>query len=330
MIGYPTQSLEMTNITLVTFYVLFLNTAWLLLLVNANMTEQPITFGLNGNMSDFNSDWFRTTGNLMISTMIFNAYYPILEFVGFWALRLWPRLSDSGWTLDHNKTKTTSVQGYIDIWGGPLFYTHFKYSSVLNIVFVTFMYGFGLPILFPIACVTFAVTYIIEKSSLYYSYRQPPAYDATLSNTCLEKMWWAPVLYIAFGYWMASSKQLNSNENLDNYLETTGSVFMSNHIMTDVFLLNGWSGLGFAMLFTFVAIIVLYFFGGLLMEYLSEKISWIKIGDIELEEEIDNYWNCLDEEDREWAIKEEEYAHEVLNMPIMLPENLQKLKEAKK
>lgn len=177
MIGYPTQSLEMTNITLVTFYVLFLNTAWLLLLVNANMTAQPISFGLEGNMSDFNSDWFRTTGNLMISTMLFNAYYPILEFIGFWALRILSRLTDSGWTLNHNKTKTTSVQGYIDIWGGPLFYTHFKYSSILNIVFVTFMYGFGLPILFPIACVTFLITYVIEKSSLYYSYRQPPAYD---------------------------------------------------------------------------------------------------------------------------------------------------------
>lgn len=135
-------------------------------------------------------------------------------------------------------------------------------------------------------------------------------------------------MYIAFGYWMASSKQLNSNDYLNNYLMTTGSVFQSDHIMTDVLKPSGWSGLGFAMIFTFVAIIFLYFAGGLVMEKMSEKISWIKIGDIQLDEEIDNYWNCLDEEDRLWAIKEEEYAHEVLNMPIMLSESFQKLKAA--
>ena len=312
----------MTNITRVTFYVLFLNTAWLLLLVNANMTQQPISFGLNGPMSDFNSDWFRTTGNLMISTMIFNAYYPLLEFCLYWAMRILPRLLDSSWTLNHLKTKSTSVQGYIDVWGGPLFYTHFKYSAILNVVFVTFMYGFGLPILFPIACITFMVTYIIEKASLYYSYRQPPAYDEKLSNACLEKMWWAPVLYIAFGYWMADSKQLTSNDYLGNVLMTTSSTFQSGHVMSDVFTPAGWSGLGFSMLFTFCATIVMYFFGGLAMDLLSEKISWIAIGDIELDEEIDNYWKCLEQEDRDWAIKEEEYSRNEFNMQIMLDASL--------
>ena len=48
---------------MLTFYVVFLNTGILLLMVNANMMKQPISLGLDGPMSDFNSDWFRLTGN---------------------------------------------------------------------------------------------------------------------------------------------------------------------------------------------------------------------------------------------------------------------------
>ena len=45
-VGYKTETKKLIRTTLLTFYVLFLNTAFLVMLVNANMTEQPITFGL--------------------------------------------------------------------------------------------------------------------------------------------------------------------------------------------------------------------------------------------------------------------------------------------
>jgi len=40
----------------------------------------------------------------------------------------------------------------------------------------------------------------------------------------------------------------------------------------------------------------------------------ILIGDVaeELNEDIDNYWNSLDEDDRNWSIKEEEHAKTLL------------------
>ena len=39
VIGYPTKTDEMTQITKITFFVTFLNTAWLLMLTNANLVE---------------------------------------------------------------------------------------------------------------------------------------------------------------------------------------------------------------------------------------------------------------------------------------------------
>jgi hypothetical protein len=63
-----------------TFFGIFFNTAFLFLFVNADLSEQPASFGLtSGSYSDFNSNWFQNVGNVIVSTMIFNAYFPLLE-----------------------------------------------------------------------------------------------------------------------------------------------------------------------------------------------------------------------------------------------------------
>lgn len=43
----------------------------------------------------------------------------------------------------------------------------------------------------------------------------------------------------------------------------------------------------------------------------------LEIGDIELDEDIDNYWASLDEKDRNWAIKEDEYATKTLGLQLL-------------
>ena len=47
-IGYPTETAALLETTKVTFAVQFFNTAFLLLLVNADLSEQPFSFGLTG------------------------------------------------------------------------------------------------------------------------------------------------------------------------------------------------------------------------------------------------------------------------------------------
>ena len=58
---------------------------------------------------------------------------------------------------------------------------HYKYASILSITYITFIYGFGMPILFPIACGSFMVLYFVEKFMLFWAYRLPPMYDEKLS-----------------------------------------------------------------------------------------------------------------------------------------------------
>ena len=58
---------------------------------------------------------------------------------------------------------------------------HFKYSELLNIIYVTFMFGIAMPVLFPIAFISILILYIMERLKITYYYRKPPMYDHKLN-----------------------------------------------------------------------------------------------------------------------------------------------------
>jgi len=325
-IGYKTNTKELERITTIVFLCQFFNTAFLLLMVNADLSEQNFDWGLtSGSISDFNSVWFKSVGNTLISAMIFNGVFPVIDFFMFFGLRLLFRLLDSSCTLKMYKTKKTSIQGYLNCYLGPEYLLHYKYSAILNYTFVTFLYGFGLPMLFPVAFFSFFVLYFVEKTMLYYSYRLPPMYDATLSESVLNKLQFAPIFFLAFGYWMASSKQLLSNE----YLTATASASatpITQHGYWSIFTASGWAAPAFPLLIGFIIFFVIFFFGGYLDALIAKCFPNFVIGDIELDEEIDNYWAALDQNDRSWSLEEERNARSNLgNMKILTDESLEKL-----
>lgn len=106
--------------------------------------------------------------------MMFNAWFPLVEVVLYWGIRYVYRWIDRGFSCincSKYNTKATSLNNYISIYAGGEYYMHFKYAGILNIVYVTLMYGFGMPILYPIAVYALVVLYLSEKAMLYYSYR---------------------------------------------------------------------------------------------------------------------------------------------------------------
>lgn len=291
-------------------------------MINANLQEQKISFNLSGPYNDFNSDWFRFTGNVILGAMIFNAFYPIMEFLGFYFLRLIKRLIDTGCTLNKSKTRTKSVRAYVEIHAGPIFYIHFKYAAVLNIVFVTMLFGFGIPILFPLAAFSLAIMYFLETALLYYSYRAPPAYEKEISVKVLKLLIWAPLFYLAFGYWMASSMQLYDNEHLTK-IDRASDIMESKHLVQDVFTKKAWLSPRWATIggffFVFVTILLLRTF----LPYMG----WLQYGELEIVEELKSFWNATGADQRIWTIKEEENCRRALGMKKMQNECLHSLEK---
>ena len=103
-------------------------------------------------------------------------------------------------------TKKTSLAEYIELYSGINHMVHYGYSTMLVIVFVTFMFGFGIPVLFPIATASLFVLYRVEKYMMYYFYKQPPMYEEKITEQILSTLRLAPFLYLLCGYWMLTNR----------------------------------------------------------------------------------------------------------------------------
>jgi hypothetical protein len=80
------------------------------------------------------------------------------------------------------------------LWNEGDYIIHFKYSSMLNTVYVTLIYGIGLPILFPIAAFTLFNLWVCERISIAYISKLPPALDDTLTINVLSVLKLVPLL----------------------------------------------------------------------------------------------------------------------------------------
>jgi hypothetical protein len=111
-IGKDTESEQTRLITYSVFVVQFFNTALLLLLVNANLSEQFGFLGkiFKGKISDFDSYWFGDLGKNLVMAMIYNTVFPIIEAVGFWGMRFGFRLLDRRFkTCNDEYTNKTTI-----------------------------------------------------------------------------------------------------------------------------------------------------------------------------------------------------------------------------
>jgi len=145
-------------------------------------------------------------GNTLIGSMKFNVWYPIANDCLWFGIRTLKRVIDKLRAPDGKQTNCITMQQYVNIYAGPNFFMHYKYSSMMNIIFITMMYGVGMPILFPIALATYCVVYCLEKYMMYYVYKSPPAYDEYLNEAFLGRLTIAPLFMLGFGYWMLTNK----------------------------------------------------------------------------------------------------------------------------
>lgn len=115
---------------------------------------------------------------------------------------------------DPYKTKTTTMSKYLDLYGGSDYIIDTKLASVLNLNFITMMYGVGMPILFPIAALNFFNQWVCERISVVYLMNLPPALDDKLNKSAMRMLRFSSVLLLFNGAWMLGNKQV-----FDNYFD---------------------------------------------------------------------------------------------------------------
>lgn len=161
-----------------------------------------------GKYKDFDKGWFNVIGVLITETMLLNAVTPFIIQILSAFYKKYKQKKDGINTKENCTTKQVSVQGYIDLFGGDEFEIHFRYSNVLNIVFITMTFGAALPGLFPIALVSFFFIYVQDTYMLYYVCRMPAHFDDKLNQEVLAVFKKSPLFLLAFGFWMLTNFNL--------------------------------------------------------------------------------------------------------------------------
>jgi hypothetical protein len=138
--------------------------------------------------------------------MIINAILPFSALALGWGLPWIHRKMDMKWGNDRYVTKKTSMMAYKKIWLGGEYIMHIKNAGLLLVVFVTCMYGVGMPLLFPVAAVNFFIQWTCERIMAVYQVKLPPSLDDKLTNNLLAMIKWAPLIMLFNGYWMLSNE----------------------------------------------------------------------------------------------------------------------------
>ena len=213
-VGEETYSQQLASIVNGVFIAQFFNTGFLLLFVNANMTEHSphfLTKYLNRQFYDYMPNWYKVVGYKLIETMILESIKPYGVVTGFWFLQTSLRWFDRKFTSNRYITRNSSMAIYKMFHSGIEYEIHFKYAAVLNVSCITLMYGAGLPILFPIAAFNFCNQYICERYIVAFQVRKPPVLDDKLARNAVQLLHWGPILLMFNGYWMLSNHQIFLN-----------------------------------------------------------------------------------------------------------------------
>lgn len=152
-------------------------------------------------------------------------------------------------------------------------------------------------------------------------------YDERLNDSVLSKLKYAPLFFLAFGYWMASSNQLLSNEFLTP-VTSESDTRLTGHVFQDIFKAAGWSLPAFPLVTMFFLTLFFCWFGQFIMPCIEKCCPSVRIAAIDIDQPIDSYFASVDAEDREWTVKEEENSRENLQgMKILTDESYEKMRD---
>ncbi|GAB9475722.1 hypothetical protein Gpo141_00012806 [Globisporangium polare] len=205
------ESSKASGIAIKLFAAQFLNTAIVVLLVNASLGLKGVPVInelLKGKYRDFERDWYPTVGMGITTTMLINAFMPQIQlFIQMFVVSPCKR------ELQRRRIRTQDQMN--KLYAGPAFDISSRYPTLLNSVFVTMVFCGGSPILLFIAAVSAAGTYWFDKLSIVHLYSVKTAYDEELGEVALSLLPWTLVLHLAFSTWMYGNPQLMKSHLLD-------------------------------------------------------------------------------------------------------------------
>lgn len=189
------------------FVLQFLNTAAIVVFINARIDTgfEPLR---RGEFSDFSEQWYVAVGTSIVLTMALNIVLPHLFPVVLWLITKYRKCSDRSCGCDEHRTKCITQRQLNRLYMGPKMFLDERYAQAFNVIFVCLAFSSGMPLLLPIAMLSFIVTYWVDAFLFAYVYRTPPRYSADLAKQFTALLPYALLLKLMVGFWMLSNDNI--------------------------------------------------------------------------------------------------------------------------
>lgn len=223
------------------FIALFINTAILTLLANADMQDNPLVkylpfneYFLNGSFSDFTREWYTDVGSIITATMIVNAISPHFLNLIFW------------YPLGCIKRKCCwkfykSQVSLNEMYAGPEFNIAIRTAQVLTTLFSCYLYSGGMPILNIICFLTMFSIFWIDKTLILRHYRKPPFYSSAINERLVYFLPIAIMFHCVFSLYTYGSSEIfpsNIKQNDENSYVRPETVGLAERIYRSTGIIN--------------------------------------------------------------------------------------------
>ena len=229
------RSTEQLKLMSKVFIATFINTALVVLAVNANFSDLRTEswmpeFLFNAKFKDFSRQWYVQVGSTLVSTMMISIFSPhvflLFTFypIGVCRRRCCPRryVSQAEANLKFS---------------GAEFELATRNSLVLSIVFTCFLYSGGMPIMNIICFLSLFTLYWTDKFLILRHYKRPPLINHFLNQRVLHYLPYSIILHCSvslymygatdiFPYHVDSNGIIKSNSILDRIKSLSGLVFI--------------------------------------------------------------------------------------------------------
>jgi hypothetical protein len=79
------------------FITQFINTGVIILFTNANFSGTLLSFiPIRNSLNDFTADWYKVSGSSIVSTMLYGAFTPYIQFIVAFSTKMLMRIFDQG------------------------------------------------------------------------------------------------------------------------------------------------------------------------------------------------------------------------------------------
>ena len=193
---------ELTIMTRI-FVLTLINSAFVILLVNADFhLDIDLLLIGGGSFADFSTGWFENVGFTIVLVATLNVLAPHLFplLIAFYYKVINNDLVKRGRAFDQTQYNTMML--------GPDFRLSIRYAQILAMIFLVLMYSSGMPILYPIMCISLLVTYAVDKFMFIKICRRPPAYTTYFGDWSIYMLENAVLLHVIVGVWMYTSPRL--------------------------------------------------------------------------------------------------------------------------